>query len=342
MEVMRIFVTIVCFLLNCDSGQCFIGDIAGRLAGLGHTAYCQFKECCTDKYIPADFTLLDSLLNEEFYGQHLAHETVLYAVQSHVKTKKPTKALAMSFHGLPGTGKNYLADFIVKALYKEGEKSKYVRYYRGRLQFPSDGLIEQYQDELQKNIIEHLKACPRSIFIFDEVEKIPKSTLDVLVPFIDYHPKIRGADATQAIFIFLSNTGGTEITKTLLQMWHNGKKRKEAKLQDFEPQLALAAFNEKGGFHKSDTIDSSLIDHYVPFLPLEKGHVIKCIIDAFKRRGLVATNEQIDEVMTHVTFGPPEYELYSTAGCKRLDQKIGHIIYRDNLQTVTSAQKLEH
>lgn len=32
-----------------------------------------------------------------------------------------------------------------------------------------------------------------------------------------------------------------------------------------------------GGLKKSSLIDSQIIDHYVPFLPLEKVHVEQCI-----------------------------------------------------------------
>lgn len=148
----------------------------------------------------------------------------------------------------------------------------------------------------------------------------------MLVPFLDYHSKIHGTDLGKAIFIFLSNSGGPSIAKELIQMWQAGKKREETKLQDFETHLAIAAFNEKGGFHKSETIETSLIDHYVPFLPLEEAHVRKCIIDAFERRSFDPSNEMIEKAMAYVTFGPSPHNLYSNAGCKRLDAKVSAII----------------
>jgi hypothetical protein len=35
----------------------------------------------------------------------------------------------------------------------------------------------------------------------------------------------------------------------------------------------------------SDTIESNLIDHYIPFLPLEESHVKQCIQAEFRHRG---------------------------------------------------------
>ncbi|XP_046607287.1 torsin-1A-like isoform X1 [Neodiprion virginianus] len=317
----------ICLLcLNC--GECFIPLIpvaVGGLAGLGYMTWCSFRECCTNQYIPADFTLLDTTLKTKLYGQHLAHETVLHALKGHFEDTNPKKALAMSFHGSPGSGKNYMANFIVDALYKNGANSSYVHFYKGRLHFPADGNIVEYQRNLRDEITKYLQVCTRSIFIFDEVDKIPEGTLNILVPFLDYNPKLQNIDTTKAIFIFLSNTGGSAVAKHLLEMWQAGKKRDETTLADFELLLAMGAFNEKGGFHKSDTIETSLIDHYVPFLPLEEIHVKKCIIDAFLKRGVYPSDEMIQETMTHVTFGPHPQNLYSNAGCKRLDQKASAI-----------------
>lgn len=39
----------------------------------------------------------------------------------------------------------------------------------------------------------------------------------------------------------------------------------------------LSYFLDEGGLHMSDLIDHNLIDHYVPFLPLERIHVEQCI-----------------------------------------------------------------
>ncbi|XP_046465784.1 torsin-1A isoform X1 [Neodiprion pinetum] len=328
----RTFLKIGICLLCLNCGECFIplipvavGGIASGLAGLGYMSWCSFKECCTNQYIPADFTLLDTTLKTKLYGQHLAHETVLHALKGHFEDTNPKKALAMSFHGLPGSGKNYMANFIVDALYKNGANSSYVHFYKGRLHFPADGNIAEYQRNLRDEITKYLQVCKRSIFIFDEVDKIPEGTLNILVPFLDYNPKLQNIDPTEAIFIFLSNTGGSAMAQHLLQLWQAGKKRDETTLADFESLLAIGAFNEKGGFHKSDTIETSLIDHYVPFLPLEEIHVEKCIIDAFLKRGVTPSNEMIQETMTHVTFGPSPHKLYSNAGCKRLDQKASAI-----------------
>lgn len=132
-----------------------------------------------------------------------------------------------------------------------------------------------------------MSNCPRQLFVFDEVDKMPPGILNGIKPILDYNRNIDKTDYRKSVFIFLSNTGGTDVTSTLLKFWETGKSREEIELADFERLIMNGAFNEEGGFHKSDVIASSLIDHYVPFLPLEAKHVELCILRAFKNHGIL-------------------------------------------------------
>lgn len=170
---------------------------------------------------------------------------------------------------------------------------------------------------------------------------MPEGLLNVLVPFLDYnsyHKSTKHSESmyqNKAIFIFLSNTGSTQIVQHLTNLWERGKNRDDTRLQDFEKLIADGAFNEKGGFHHSDTIQTSVIDHYVPFLPLEEMHVRKCLERAFTERGVIPKEEMIEEALSYLTFGPEPYNLYSMAGCKRIEQKVATIVYRKQSESKT-------
>lgn len=170
--------------------------------------------------------------------------------------------------------------------------------------------------------------------MFDEVDKMPEGLLNILVPFLDYNIYHKSSKDNEfvhqnkATFIFLSNTGSSQIVQHLKSLWEKGKKRDDTRLQDFEKLIANGAFSEKGGFHHSDTIQTSVIDHYVPFLPLEEVHVRKCLQRAFSDRSVTPTEEMIEEALSHLTFGPEPHNLYSMAGCKRIEQKVASIVYR--------------
>ncbi|KAL0109459.1 hypothetical protein PUN28_014492 [Cardiocondyla obscurior] len=311
--------------------------IVGLAGSLGYYVYdrykCDYNECCIHEYIPADLDRLETMLSTKLFGQQIARETIINALKDHRGNHDSPKALVMSFHGTPGTGKNYVVQMIAQAYYKNGVQSKYFHFFNGRNTFPLQRKVDEYKEELQKIITASLIECKESIFVFDEVDKMPEGLLNVLVPFLDYntyHKSSKGEIVHQnkSIFIFLSNTGSSQIVQTLTNLWERGKKRDDMRLQDFEKLIADGAFNEKGGFYHSDTIQTSVIDHYVPFLPLEERHVKKCLARAFTERGSVPNQEMIEEALSHLTFGPEPYNLYSMAGCKRIEQKVAMILYR--------------
>ena len=45
---------------------------------------------------------------------------------------------------------------------------------------------------------------------------------------------IDGVDYRKNIFLFLSNTGGKEITQTALDSWNKGKEREQISIMDLE------------------------------------------------------------------------------------------------------------
>jgi torsin-1 len=78
------------------------------------------------------------------FGQHIVLESVLSSLRMHFQKDASSKPLVISFHGTPGTGKNYVADFIAKSLYKNGLDSNYVHKFFGRLEFPEARLATEY------------------------------------------------------------------------------------------------------------------------------------------------------------------------------------------------------
>ena len=76
--------------------------------------------------------------------------------------------------------------------------------------------------------------CKESLFIFDEIDKMPPGVLDALKPFMDFHDSVDGVDFRKAIFILLSNTGGREITRRTMDFWKEGRRRESINYFDLE------------------------------------------------------------------------------------------------------------
>ena len=82
------------------------------------------------------------------------------------------------------------------------------------------------------------------------------------------------------------------------------------------------AFNELGGLHRSAVIDSSLIDVYVPFLPLERQHVRQCVEQEARVRNITMQEVQIKVVVGRLSYWKRDIQLYSNTGCKRVINKM--------------------
>lgn len=67
------------------------------------------------------------------------------AISASISKVAPTKPLVMSFHGWPGNGKNYVASFIAKHFYQNGENSNYFHLFSGRKDFSSENEVYIYQ-----------------------------------------------------------------------------------------------------------------------------------------------------------------------------------------------------
>ena len=153
-------------------------------------------------------SLLEESLEENLFGQHLVTSLVTRTVRAHVRKKDPRKALVMSFHGWTGSGKNFVSKFIAESLFKLGMNSNYVHLFISTLHFPNREQTDIYKLNIQDWIRGNLTTCEQSLFIFDEIDKMPAGMIDAIKPFIDHHDNVGGVNCRRAMFIFLSNTGG--------------------------------------------------------------------------------------------------------------------------------------
>ena len=59
------------------------------------------------------------------------------------------------------------------------------------------------QDNLRELIEKAVKDCPKSFFIFDEMDKMPAGLIDTIKPYLDYYDQLSGVDYRKATFFFL-------------------------------------------------------------------------------------------------------------------------------------------
>nr|XP_006128401.1 torsin-1A-like [Pelodiscus sinensis] len=306
-------------------GLALCGAAASALTGFISypRLYCYFRECCLQREGTRAGAALQEDLDKKLFGQHLVKKVIVKAVIGFLNNTNPKKPLTLSLHGWTGTGKNFVSKIIAESIYEGGLNSNYVHQFVSTLHFPHAHSISQYKDQLQSWIRGNVSACARSIFIFDEMDKMHAGLIDSIKPFLDYYEQLDGVSYRRAIFIFLSNAGAEKITDVALDFWRRGRKRENMELRDLEASLSVSVFNNKNsGFWHSSLIDRNLIDYFVPFLPLEYKHVKMCIRVELESRGYVVDEEIITKVADEMTYFPKDEKIYSDKGCKTVFTKL--------------------
>ncbi|CAC5399664.1 TOR1 [Mytilus coruscus] len=291
-----------------------------------------YDENCNERWIHLNTTELKNALHARVYGEHIAVKTVLNHLNAHFITENPPKALVFSFHGGPGTGKTLITKILVNHLYKKGFKSQFVHMVVATRDFSHEQTTDQDKIKLRKLIEDKIKQCGQSIFIFDEADKLSPDILNILKPYLDHHEHIDNIDYRKAIFIFLSNTAGPLLNKHMIDFWRDGKTRDEINLKDLENIIANTAVNTAGsGYYKSDLISHHLITAFIPFLPIEKEHVVHCIKHHLVAKGHYDTPiNKIEEIAQQLQFYPNETDkMFSATGCKRVEEKVDFIMGED-------------
>ena len=300
--------------------------VLSTFAYLGPKGYCQIKECCTDKWLAPNVTGLHSSLRRRVFGQHLVTETVFKAVVGHLNNKSPSKALALSFNGWTGSGKNFVTKIVAEHIFKRGMESSFVHQIIATHDYPHQSDVKLYKRHLRNLVEKSVSECPRSLFIFDEMDKMPVGLIDVLKPYLDHYTDVRNIDYRKSIFIFLSNTGGHLINKVLLTNWKEGKKRKDITIKHMDKVINQGEFNNKGGFWHSELIDKNLIDYFIPFMPLERSHIKMCAKADLEQKRHPVTEQILDMVANELDYFPDDLKVFSLSGCKKISSKVDFIM----------------
>ena len=69
-------------------------------------------------------------------------------------------------------------------------------------------------------------------------------------------------------------------------------------------------------------IAKSLVDSFLPFLPMERKHVLLCIRDEIFNRGLQYNEEIVHEILKELPWYPKDTKKYCATGCKQVEAKV--------------------
>ncbi|KAM4664796.1 prosalusin [Discoglossus pictus] len=288
--------------------------------------HCNLYNFCECDFRP-QLEALECDLARNVFGQQLARELLVQALTDFVGTEEPSKPLVLSFHGWSGTGKTFVSSLLVKHLFREGTRSPFVHHFSPILHFPHVQSIKQYKEDLKQWIQGNLTTCGRSIFVFEEMDKMHPGMIDVIVPFLGPSWVVFGTNYRKAIFIFISNAGGEDINKVAVDFWRDRKDREEIQLSDVEAAISKAVIsNPKHGFWESEIIQYHLIDVMVPFLPLRPSHVRQCVRSEMRQQGMEPQDDVVRAIAGSLVYFPEGENVFSSTGCKTVLSRLHYYL----------------
>lgn len=303
-----IFLTLCVLLLSIylhinPHGFCLDGEFSKNISGIGNT------------------------LKAELYGQHIAQKLVTAALKSHFDKHDALKPLVFSFHGRTGIGKNFVSNIITEHFFKRKTLSPFVHKFIIPLHFPHESEVKSYNKQLLEWIRGNVSQCRKGgLFIFDEMDKIhPGMMRAIKNAILDYRGKGTSAGYKNMVFIFLSNSGGQAINDHVLKHVLDGKFRETLTLSELE-NIFHGIVKHNPGVWFADLLKSEVIDHLVPFLPLERTHVKQCIRSDLTKKGFPVKEAIVREIADQMDYFPHGYEFFSVSGCKKVSSRVDVIM----------------
>lgn len=189
-----------------------------------------------------------------------------------------------------------------------------------------------YCKQLQDFITSNAKLNERTLFVFDEFDKMPSGLSEVLVPYLSHSGNINHIDFRKSVFIFLNNYGGEQIHDIIGQNGYTAVQKDDDTAVQKEDDTAV----QKDLLEKSKNLSNDIefdknhalktvyryIDYFVPFLPLGRAHVEQCvgmeINQSHSHLSLAKRSMLIKSVANEM-----QYEgLFSITGCKMVLKKL--------------------
>ncbi|XP_041370002.1 torsin-1A-like [Gigantopelta aegis] len=258
-----------------------------------------------DTYRKFDIYQLKGKIHSHVYGQHIASDMVPRELSRYFETYHLYyQPLFLAFHGGFGVGKNYMAEMILDFF---PQKTKIL--FTAELDFPHEHLAGKYAKDVERRIASTVSECHVNVIIFDEVDRIS----DVVMAGVHSALKrLQEKKKMPVIILLLSNGNSQDINNVVFT---NKLQRESLNLHNFE-----FIQNGERWYSSEKWMNTKVV--FVPFLPLDKGHVTQCIWDDLRLKRIKSSPKIIEDVIEELTFHSQNGFSYSATGCKRVSEKV--------------------
>ncbi|XP_035747807.1 torsin-4A isoform X2 [Egretta garzetta] len=260
-----------------------------------------------------DLDGLEKTMHREVFGQKAAVESIMELLKDYLATHIHNKPLVISLNGPTGVGKSHVGWLLAKH-FRSVMDNDFVLQYFVMHHCPNGVAPLTCEIDLSKKISDMVTRAEIEekipLFILDEVELMSPVLLDTLSRFFEPN---QTNEFLNAIYILISNIGGGEITKFVIQ---NASAELLHQQREVEELLSIIkpVLTDAHPLWKSADI--------IPFVLLEKTHVINCFLEEMRREGLYPDQKHIENLVSQLSYYTTGGKQYSRMGCKQVVAKV--------------------
>ncbi|XP_061233932.1 torsin-4A [Neopsephotus bourkii] len=260
-----------------------------------------------------DLDGLEKTMHREVFGQKVAVESIMELLKDYLATHIHNKPLVISLNGPTGVGKSHVGWLLAKH-FRSIMNNDFVLQYFVMHHCPSGMAPLTCEIDLSKKISDMVTRAEIEekipLFILDEVELMSPVLLDTLSRFFEPN---QTNEFLNAIYILISNIGGGEITKFVIQNSSAEILRPQRGAEELLSIVQPVLINAHPLWKSADII---------PFVLLEKTHVINCFLEEMRREGLYPDQKHVENLASQLSYYTIEDKQYSRMGCKQVVAKV--------------------
>lgn len=178
--------------------------------------------CPQDRREPASYLRLKETLSRRLVGQEEAVEAAAFRLYGHILKRAPRRPLSLIFYGPTCVGKSELAKAVAPVLneYLARERYRLVwtelnTFTEAHSAYRLTGAPPGYAGYDDPPVLEQVRRCPHTVFLFDELDKAHPEVLKVFMSILDegrctaHREDEQGQwelDFRRCIFLFTTNT----------------------------------------------------------------------------------------------------------------------------------------
>uniref|UniRef100_A0A8C3BXN9 Torsin family 4 member A n=1 Tax=Cairina moschata TaxID=8855 RepID=A0A8C3BXN9_CAIMO len=260
-----------------------------------------------------DLDGLEKTMHREVFGQKVAVESIMELLKDYLATHIHNKPLVISLNGPTGVGKSHVGWLLAKH-FRSVMDNDFVLQYFVMHHCPNGVAPLTCEIDLSKKISDMVTRAEIEekipLFILDEVELMSPVLLDTLSRFFEPN---QTNEFLNAIYILISNIGGGEITQFVIQNASAELLRQQRGAEELLNIVQPVLIHTHPLWKSADII---------PFILLEKSHVISCFLEEMRREGLYPDQDHVENLASQLSYYTTGDKQYSRMGCKQVVAKV--------------------